>query len=184
MHPVLERLHSEIHTAIGDLDVGQMQLRPAEDFAKWSIQQVIEHLLLTYGSSSDVFQARLAKGSPTKVRPTLRQRTGQLLVTRCGYFPTGGSAPLFVTPSNNAAAVDGKSLERRVSDALIRFDALAGEVEALYGGGRSISHKVLGPMSPLQWRRFHLRHGRHHLKRILAIRTANGLQLNGQASAE
>jgi hypothetical protein len=33
----------------------------------------------------------------------------------------------------------------------------------------------LGPLGAGQWRRFHLSHGRHHIRQILAIRRAHGI---------
>ncbi len=43
--------------------------------------------------------------------------------------------------------------------------------EQLFGSRRrSVRHMILGPLSLAQWRRFHLVHGRHHIRQIAAIR--------------
>jgi hypothetical protein len=34
---------------------------------------------------------------------------------------------------------------------------------------------ILGPLTIRQWRKFHLIHGRHHIKQIRAIRAAHHL---------
>jgi hypothetical protein len=48
--------------------------------------------------------------------------------------------------------------------------------EQLFGTHRrSVRHMLLGPMSLAQWRRFHLVHGRHHIRQIAAIRTEHHL---------
>jgi hypothetical protein len=53
-----------------------------------------------------------------------------------------------------------RSLDRKIAAA-----------EKMFGPHcRAINHMVLGPLSAMQWRRFHLVHGRHHIKQIQAIR--------------
>jgi hypothetical protein len=175
MDSILQQLHNEIAGSIEDLDSAQTQLAPPASSQKWSIQQIIQHLCLTYASTETAFDARLAKGTPTSARPTIQQRIGQYFLTTLGIFPSGRVAPERVAPPQIATPVCGSDLACHFAQHLARIDRLFNEAEALFGPGRCISHMILGPLSIHQWRRFHLIHGRHHLKQIRAIRVAHNL---------
>jgi hypothetical protein len=173
MNPLLEQLGREIDASLNGLDAGQTQLRPTADSTQWSVQQVTEHLLLTYHSTCNLFEARIAKGTPTRRRPTLVQRICQEAVCRFGYFPHGRKAPAAVTPPDAGTPSSGEMLVAQAQDALTRLNALAKAAERLFGDKRSAAHHVLGPLNAQQWLRFHLVHGQHHLRQIRAIRTAH-----------
>jgi hypothetical protein len=175
MDPILQQLHNEISSALEGLDSAQTQLRPAADTDKWSIQQIVQHLCLTYAFTETAVEARLAKGTPTQARPTLQQRIGQYFTTTLGIFPSGREAPQRVAPPKIMSPVCGSDLVRYSGGHLSRIDKLFNQAEALFGSGRCISHMILGPLSVHQWRRFHLVHCRHHLKQIRAIRVAHKL---------
>jgi hypothetical protein len=174
IHLPLQKLLQEIGTSLDGLDAAQTQLRPAGGSTRWSIQQVTEHLLLTYASTCGVLETRIAKGRPTLARPTLLERIRQCAVCRFEYFPEGRKAPAAVTPPD-ARPASGDMLADQARDVLTRLDNLVLEVERLFGRGRSTTHHVLGPLSPHQWLRFHLVHGRHHLRQIRSIRAVHSV---------
>ena len=93
MDPILKQLHNEIANSLNGLDSAQTQLTPSTATEKWSIQQIVQHLCLTYTFTETAFDARLVKGTPTRARPTLQQRLGQYFLTTLGIFPTGREAP-------------------------------------------------------------------------------------------
>jgi Protein of unknown function (DUF1569) len=175
MNPILQTLQTEIASALGSLDAGQTQLRPPANLGKWSIQQIIEHLLLTYSASEAALNARIAKRPPTKATPNLRQRVQQYAVLKLSYFPTGRHAPPPVTPPQVVPPRSGSELAQAAHQHLSRIDALSTQAESLFGDNQCASHMVLGPLSADQWRMFQLIHGRHHLKQIAAIRKAHNL---------
>jgi hypothetical protein len=175
MDSILQQLHNEIAGSIEGLNSVQTQLAPSASSEKWSIQQILQHLCLTYAFTETAFDARLAKGTPTSARPTLQQRIGQYILTTLGFFPSGREAPERVAPPQITTPVCGSDLAYHFAQHLTRIDRLFNEAEALFGPGRCISHMILGPLSVHQWRRFHLIHGRHHLKQIRAIRAAHNL---------
>jgi hypothetical protein len=172
MDTILQQLHKEIVSVLEGLDSTQTQLVPPSSPEKWSIQQIIQHLCLTYAFTEAAFEARLAKRTPTRAQPTFRQRIGQFSVITLGIFPNGREAPERVAPPRVVSPVCGADLALYADDHLTRIDKLANQAEALFGHGRCISHMILGPLTIHQWRRFHLIHGRHHLKQIRAIRSA------------
>jgi hypothetical protein len=174
MNPTLHQLQHQITASLQNLDATQTQLQPSSRPNKWSIQQIIEHLLLTYSSTETAINARLAKRTPTRAKPTVADRVVQYAVTRCGYFPTGREAPPMVTPQPNTHPLSGEALTHSAADHLARLDLLFNEAEALFGpASQCVNHNVLGPLNINQWRRFHLVHGKHHLKQIAAIRKAH-----------
>ena len=170
MHNDLHRLETEVTTLLQGLDRHQTQATPRLHPEKWSIQQIVEHLIATYRGSVPAIQARVEKRSPTRARPTPRQRIGQFYITTLGRFPQGRPAPAAVSPAPPATVRCGDDLARCLTAELYRLDAVTAAGERLFGPVRAVSHIILGPLSMGQWRRFHLIHGLHHLKQIQAIR--------------
>jgi hypothetical protein len=174
MNATLQKLQSEIASCLSGLDATQTQLHPPSRPDKWSIQQIVEHLLLTYASTGTAINARLAKGTPTRAKPTLTQRVSRYAITRRGYFPTGREAPPMVTPQPDSLPLSGEGLTQSASDHLTHLDQLFAQAETLFGpASQCASHAILGPLNIEQWRRFQLIHGEHHLKQIVAIRKAH-----------
>jgi hypothetical protein len=176
MNSTLHQLQREIADSLHRLDATQTQLQPPSRPNKWSIQQIIEHLLLTYSSTETAIDARLAKRTPTRATPTLTHRVFQFAVTRCGYFPTGREAPPIVTPQPTTHPLSGEDLANATAEHLTHLDLLFTEAETLFGpASQCASHAVLGPLNIDQWRKFQLVHGEHHLKQIAAIRKAHNV---------
>jgi hypothetical protein len=170
MNSSLQSLQRELLTVVSDLNRDETQWRPAKRPSAWSVQQIVEHLLLTYSSTEATLEARLAKATPTRKPPTLMQRTAQLFVIRFGYFPSGIQAPEPVRPERSDAARCGAELCAEISLALESLDELTQRCTQVLGTGRAVTHFVLGPLDMHQWTKFHLVHGRHHIKQIRAIR--------------
>lgn len=174
INPTLHQLQRELAASLYNLDATQTQLQPPSRPNKWSIQQIVEHLFLTYSSTETAINARLAKRTPTRATPNLANRITQFAVTRCGYFPTGRPAPSIVTPQSTTHPLSGEDLTQSAAEHLARLDLLFNEAESLFGPtSQCATHNVLGPLNIDQWRKFHLIHGEHHLKQIAAIRKAH-----------
>jgi hypothetical protein len=175
MNALFEQLEQTLSPVLAGLDDGQTQLRPTAHPDKWTIQQIVEHLLLTYNSTRHVMEARIAKGKPTKGHPSIPQRVAQFCVTRLNYFPEGRRAPAFVDPPPSAQPLSGQQLIHSVHQQLSTLDPVFDQAEAAFGPQRVVTHHILGPLSIQQWRRFHLIHSRHHAKQIATIRRQHGL---------
>jgi hypothetical protein len=167
-------LAEELASTVCGLTAYQTQTAPRDHPDRWTIQQVVEHLLQTYRGSIPTIQARIDKGYGTRAFPSLRQRIGQLGVLTFGYFPSGREAPASVCPPPVLTVRCGDELAAQIAAELVRLDAVTREGETVFGARRAVSHFVLGPLSMRQWRRFHLVHGRHHVKQISAIRLDHG----------
>lgn len=133
---------------------------------KWNSVQVLEHLLITYRSTTRVFES--LKSSPAEPMPSLeiKQRIGIFLITSLGYFPEGRPAPAFAMPKG---AVSPDTITEDMLTALADMDVAIKAVEAQRGSSRPIAvHPILGAMTARQWCKFHLVHTRHHLKQVRA----------------
>jgi hypothetical protein len=170
MHEVLQKLQRELADGLCGLTAEQTQMRRSPE--GWSIQQIVEHLLLTYESTTSNFEARVQKGTPTRASASMFQRMAQFVVTTLGIFPKGRLAPeITMPPHPTIRPVSAIELNARIAEMLFPMDAAMTEAERLFGlKKRAVSHPILGPMSVFQWRFFHFVHGEHHLRQILATR--------------
>jgi len=167
MHSSLEQLHAGYAEVLQTLSAQAIEVHPANDLARWNARQIVEHLILTYQSSSAVFRERLAKGRSTQSRPSAWQRVQQLFVCRFGFIPEGRPAPRDVVPSASAGEpLDGNDLSAKLHVGLRSMDEALVLCEEQFGEKKFATHQFIGPLSAGQWRRFHIAHGRHHLKQL------------------
>ncbi len=183
MHPELEQLAREMLTSVEGLSSAETQERPVTRPSAWNVQEIVEHLLLTWQANTAQIEERLAKGRPVKTKVDLRMRVAQFAVITLGRFPNGFEAPAIVVPPDNTPHKSGAGLNEHVSSTLRKLDEVCVRAEKMFGSRRSVTHFRLGPLSIAQWRKFHLVHARHHIVQINAIREENGLRSAG-ADAE
>jgi hypothetical protein len=178
MHPSLQALMNALHTEMEDLDAAQTQLHPHNDPARWSVHQVVGHLVMTYRSTGNLLQDRLAKGRPVARRPRLRERLLQGLILTLGHFPKGVSAPAEVQPAlAEIQPANGEVLLRVLQAELEKMEEALEECRRQFGAQRVATHFALGPMDVEQWVRFHAVHGMHHRKQVRRTRAAIGVPL-------
>jgi hypothetical protein len=172
MDPALQQLQSELSRSLHGLNPVQAQLHPKHDPARWNICQIAQHLLMAFASTTSSIKDRLAKGTPTRSRPTPSQFLPRLFVIRLGFIPVRREAPALVTPPACPPAPhpSGDDLTSAILVSLTSMDSVLTQAEGLFSSTPCLSHFVLGPLSIPQWRRFHLVHGRHHIHQIAAIR--------------
>ena len=167
MHPSFESLQATFTNELNKLTPEALERHPNEDHARWNARQIVEHLILTYRLSSKTFTERLKKSRPTHSQPNFKQRIAQIALLRFGYFPNGIKAPEPVVPSSAPTEViDGLRLAASYAQALQAMDAQLVQCEQHFGKIPFATHQVLGPITPSQWRRFHIVHGRHHLSQL------------------
>jgi hypothetical protein len=163
MDSYLERLRQTITSATGDMSVEELTRQPE---GKWSVAQVLEHLYLTYTGTQKAFERCLKAGKPLAGIPTLKQRVATTAVTGLGYFPKGRKSPDQVLPRGVLA----EKVVAEIGPQIVAMDKAIADCEARYGSRvRVLDHPVLGPLTARQWRKFHLVHGRHHVKQILEL---------------
>ncbi len=164
MDSYLERLHQAIASATKDMSSEQLTRRWER---KWSVAEVLEHLYLTYTGTQKAFERCLRAGKPLAGVPTFKQRVAATAVTELGYFPNGRKSPEQVLPQ-------GMSTEKilaGIGPQIAAMDQVIAQCEERYGSRiKVLDHPVLGPLTARQWRKFHLAHGRHHVKQIMKQR--------------
>lgn len=160
----LKRLQGELSSAIENLSGEELSRHPTE---KWSIAEILEHLYLTYTGTIKGLERTLAAGETRSTSVTWRQRGRRLIVLGLSYFPAGREAPKMTRPRG----VPADQILAEIATKISEMDAFLARCEDKFGAGRELlDHPILGPLTGAQWRKFHLVHGRHHLKQIQALR--------------
>jgi hypothetical protein len=160
MHSHLERLRQELEEAMASSSVGAVsQTSPG----KWNPDEIAEHLFLTYHHTSRGLAKCLEKGSPTAGSATLRDRIATLLVVKLGYLPAGRKSPDRAVPRG----MPPEEVRQGLAAELQKMDSELNDCELRFGQRTKImDHPALGPLTVDEWRKFHLVHGRHHLRQI------------------
>jgi hypothetical protein len=166
VHPYLEELRAAIAATTREMSRGQLQARPQRK-DKWCAAEVLEHLYLSYTGTVKGFERCLAAGKPLASGPTWKHRYTAAWVLGVGHMPAGRTSPRNVQPKGKPP----DTLVEDIQSALARMDEAIAQCERRYGSRiRLLDHPILGPLTGRQWRKFHLVHGRHHLKQILRLR--------------
>lgn len=164
MDPHLKRLQDEVSAAIQGLSADELMFRRPD---KWCVAEIVEHLFLTYTATTKGLSRVLDSDKAQRTVPTLRQRLQAFAVTGVGYLPNGIKSPPVALPR-------GLASEKAIGEIALKIaemDAILSRCAARFGPeAKVLDHPVLGPFSVSQWRKFHLVHGRHHLKQIRQLR--------------
>lgn len=166
MDPHLKRLHDEVSTSIQGLSAKELSWHRPD---KWCVAEILEHLYLTYTGTTKGFSRVLASDKAQQHVSTLGQRLRAFVVIGVGYFPNGVKSPPVAIPR-------GLPSEKATSEIVLKIgemDEMMSRCAARFGTDTKVlDHPVLGPLSVSQWRKFHLVHGRHHLRQIRQLRSA------------
>jgi DinB superfamily len=161
MDSYLESLRQAVTSATSGMTIEDLSRRPE---GKWSAAEVLEHLYLTYTGTQKAFERCLKAGKPLGGVPSFKQRMSTAAVTEFGYFPTGRKSPDQVFPRGQSA----EKIVAEIGPQIVAMDKAIAQCEERYGSRvKVLDHPVLGPLTARQWRKFHLAHGRHHVKQIL-----------------
>lgn len=165
MDPHLKHLQDEVSTAIEGLSSKELSWHHP---SKWCLAEIVEHLYLTYTGTIKGLSRVLDSGKAHRNTPTMRQRLRASVVTDVGYFPNGVKSPPVATPR-------GLPTEKAITEIVSKIaemDEMMSRCAGRFGvDTKVLDHPVLGPFSVSQWRKFHLVHGRHHLKQVRQLRS-------------
>jgi hypothetical protein len=158
MDPLLEKLQKEVASALDGMTAEQLRWHAP---GKWSAAEVLEHLYLSYTGTIKGFE-RVAAGGHIPSKPTWRHHAQRLVVLGLSYMPTGREAPKNTRPRGLAL----ETIVGEIGTKIAEMDGIIARCEQTLSRGRLLEHPILGPLTATQWRKFHLVHGRHHLKQI------------------
>lgn len=172
MHVVLESIETRISRELSGLDADTAQKHPGDKAYLWSMQQVAEHLMLSYRYTAQKLEDRLRKGLAShNRRHSLLQWVLQFMVLSFGHFPRGVPALNETAPTPGIfPAMDGDDLASSLRAELQSMDKLLDRCRQRFGMERVAVHPLLGPLRVDQWRRYHAVHTQHHLEQLQRIR--------------
>jgi hypothetical protein len=163
MHFCLERLEKELRTILVPLPPGSAA---AQAPGKWSANEILEHLYLTYTGTTKGFQRCLENGKPLARGATAADHLRRWAVIRWEYFPSGRKSPKQAAPRG----LDAEMVRRDIFAKLAEMDAVIDQAAQRYGAAtRLLDHPILGPLTADEWCRFHWVHGHHHAKQIARL---------------
>ncbi len=161
MNSYLERLRQELEQATAGADAARLAAAPA---GKWNTAQILEHLLHSYKGTNAGLNQCLAKGTPSASKTKMKDRFATLLVVGFGYLPEGRNAPERTIPRGMPL----EEIRPAVASELKRLAAQMDTCELKFGRRtKLLDHPFIGPLTADQWRKFHLVHGRHHIRQML-----------------
>lgn len=133
---------------------------------KWDIAAILEHLSLTYASTSRVMSKCLVATKPLATSANFRNRIARMVVVNLSYIPSGRKAPKQVMP----AGIGGIEALDAIKTSLKKMDEDLAACEERFGAQVKVAdHVILGPIPISEWRKFHLLHTLHHMKQVHAL---------------
>jgi hypothetical protein len=164
METHLQRLQKEIAAAVEELSAEELDRRAP---GKWCAGEVLEHLYLTYTGTIKGFSRVMESGKLATTPASWKQRGRKLVVLGLGYLPSGREAPAMTRPKG----LPREKVLAEIEGQIAEMERMIRQCEERFGSGKQLlDHPILGALTGGQWRKFHLVHGRHHLKQIRALR--------------
>jgi hypothetical protein len=162
--PGLKRLQQELASVAEGLSADQWNWHPP---GKWCAAEVLEHLYLTYTGTIKGLERMMTAGEPRTMPATWRQRGRKMVVLQFSYMPPGREAPKLSRPRGAPA----EKVRAEIGPKIAEMDEWIARCEEKFGAARRLmDHPIIGPLTGSQWRKFHVVHGRHHLKQIRRLR--------------
>jgi hypothetical protein len=130
---------------------------------KWTCDQILEHLYLTYRGTNRGLEKCLEGGKPLAMAATLKHHAATFLLVGLGYFPSGRKSPERAVPKG----LPKEEVRAAILPEVQKMESSLAACEKKFGlRTKILDHPVLGPLNGGQWRRFHLVHARHHARQI------------------
>jgi hypothetical protein len=172
MHPVLKSALEPLAEQIATVSAEEAQIPPLPGQGRWTAQQIIEHLILTYEMTSTAVRRQLKSGKVPRNRRNLLEFLLRVQTIGLGYMPDGVPSIRSVRPGSYDPE-PGLQIAERYMQTAEEMDALLVEARKKFGIQACGEHPLFGVMRVDEWRRYHAVHARHHLGQLRnAIRYA------------
>jgi len=167
MHPVLKVSLEPLSRTLEGLTMEEAQIEPQPGKGRWCAQQVVEHLILTYGMtvkavSRHLKSNRAAKKDRGPIISLLRMHDISL-----GRMPSGVPAVREARPKE-FTPMDGLTLGERLFATAEEMDRVLVQARRKFGVEPCGEHWFYGGLRVDEWRRYHAVHARHHVKQLKA----------------
>jgi hypothetical protein len=167
MHPILKSALEPLAEQIAGLSLQEAQVHPLPGQGRWSPQQIVEHLILTYEQTADSVARQLKSGRVPKNRRGWLEFVIRLQALGFGYMPSGVPATLATRPSEYEAQA-GEAIAARFMEAAESMDVQLVAARKKFGIQGCGEHAFYGVMRVDEWRRYHSLHARHHAAQLKA----------------
>jgi len=179
MHPVLKSALEPLADQIAPLSLEEAQIPPTPGQGRWCAQQILEHLILSYGMTSSELSKQIRSGHVPRNRRNLLEFMLRVQTVGLGHMPEGIPAIRALRPTDFVPE-PGASVAARFLQAAEEMDALLVTCRKTFGIQACGEHPFFGVMRVDEWRRYHAVHARHHLRQLKdAIRFARSAKKNG-----
>jgi len=150
----------------------EAQVPPLPGQGRWSAQQIMEHLILSYELTSASVSRQLKTGRVPKSRRSILEFVLRVQTLGLGYMPSGVPAIRMVRTAEYTPEC-GKAIVERFLAAGEAMDAQLVLARKKFGIQACGEHPLFGAMRVDEWRRYHAVHAGHHRKQLeFAIRYA------------
>lgn len=167
MHPVLKSALEPLAEQIANVSKDEAQIAPLPGPGRWSVQQIMEHLMLTYCQTIASVGKQLKSGKPPKHRRGVLQSFVRMQAIAFGHMPQGVPTIRAFRPEEFAAE-DGPAIAGRFLRMAEQMDLCLVEARKKFGIQVCGEHPVYGALRVDEWRRYHAVHARHHLAQLRA----------------
>jgi hypothetical protein len=161
MHPVLKSALVPLAEQIETLSLEEMQVPPLPGQGRWSPQQIIEHLILTYDLTTNSVSRHLKSGRVPKNRRSLLEFVLRVQTIGLGYIPDGVPSIRALRP-NNFKPESGSDVAIRFLERAESMDKQLVAARKKFGIQACGEHPFFGVMRVDEWRRYHAIHAGHH----------------------
>ena len=157
----LERLRQTIASATRDMSVEELTRQPE---GKWSAARSTRASLPDLHRNAEGFRTLPESGEAAGRRSHFQTESGDHRGHRAWLFSQRTEVPRPGFPRGLSA----EKIVAEIGPQIVAMDQAIAQCEERYGARvKVLDHPVLGPLTARQWRKFHLAHGRHHVKQIL-----------------
>lgn len=178
MHPVLQSAFRDVSGELGHFDSGSSSVHPWGRPHCWSVQQMVEHLILSADATRSLLNERIVKGRPGRQQRRARVEWAlQLMVLSLGHMPKGVGATDETTPGKDLPSEGVREMIQRLESAYEALDATLEQTRQRFGMERVGRHFLLGPLRVDQWRRYHVLHLRHHMRQMADLRATFSVEV-------
>lgn len=165
MHPVLKSALDPLAKQITTLTVDEAQIQPLPGLGRWSAQQILEHLILTYQLTSDSVGHQLRTGRVPPNRRNVLEFMLRVQTISFGFMPDGVPAIHAFRP-REFSPESGPAIAARFLLAAEEMDKLLVAARRKFGIQICGEHPSFGVMRVDEWRRYHAIHAGHHIKQL------------------